>query len=132
MISPIVKLEEYVEYIYPNSNNETYMSYFYKADKTENIVAKYKSEDLYGNDFKWSLNNNEDVKVEYSSLMGLDWELYPVEKNGNTYFKIQNRWTGCFMSVVECEVENNKKIIVSQSQEDNNDSILWKIETVKN
>ena len=122
------KLEEYVEYIYPNSNNETYMSYFYKADKTENIVAKYKSEDLYGNDFKWSLNNNEDVKVEYSSLMGLDWELYPVEKNGNTYFKIQNRWTGCFM----CIEEKDGKIIVSQSQEDNNDSILWKIETVKN
>ena len=60
--------------------------------------------------------------------MGLDWELYPVEKNGNTYFKIQNRWTGCFM----CIEEKDGKIIVSQSQEDNNDSILWKIETVKN
>ena len=99
-VSPIMEINTYSE----NSYNSAYI---YKHDS--NIIVKYGTDNLFGSDL-----------TTYSSLMGLDWELYPLVVDGETYYKIQNRWTGCFMNL-------NSDGTVGQSKETNDDSMLWKI-----
>lgn len=58
-----------------------------------------------------------DLDENYRSLRGFEWELYPVQEN---CYKIQNRWTGCFMNISGGRV--------NQSQETNDSTMLWQIE----
>ena len=57
--------------------------------------------------------------------MGLDWELYPV---GQNRYKIQNRWTGCFLNISE----SDGNVIVNQSQETNDETMIWEIIPIEN
>lgn len=138
-VSPEMKIKdddatEFKNYFYKNgdypSNFKEYIygrSYgkyeIYAFDVSSNFVAKYKFEELFGTK---SINALSDWR--YNSSMGLEWELYPVEKNGATYYKIQNRWTGRFMNVYEIADDQGQiHYQVNQSQETNEDNMLWKI-----
>lgn len=84
------------------------LGYTYKADASSNLVLSDKNILM------------SDQQTAYRSLRGLEWELYPVKEG---CYKIQNRWTGCFMNVSDEKV--------NQSQETNDDTMLWEIETVQ-
>ena len=61
------------------------------------------------------------ITTNYYTKRGMEWELYPV---GEDTYKIQNRWTGCFLNM-----DSNGRIY--QSQETNENSMIWK-KTIKN